>query len=92
MKSLRNVAIIFLVSGLWHGANWTFVAWGAVHAILFVPLLLTGYNRKHTEGVASLWDPPKVLATFTLVSLAWVFFRTESLSEAMTYFLSLIHI
>ncbi|MAO46657.1 MAG: membrane-bound O-acyltransferase family protein [Crocinitomicaceae bacterium] len=86
MKSLRNVAIIFLVSGLWHGANWTFVAWGAVHAILFVPLLLTGYNRKHTEGVASLWDSPKVLATFTLVSLAWVFFRTESLSEAMTYF------
>ena len=86
LKSLRNVVIIFLVSGLWHGNNWRFVAWGAVHAILFVPLLLTGYNRKHTEGVASLWDPPKVLATFTLVSLAWVFFRAESLSEATTYF------
>ena len=57
-----------------------------MHAILFVPVLLTGYNRKHTEGVASLWDLPKVLATFTLVSLAWVFFRAESLSEAITYF------
>ena len=49
----RNTMIIFLVSGLWHGANWTFVIWGLYHALLFFPLMLFGQNRKHTNIVAN---------------------------------------
>lgn len=52
-KVMRNTMIIFLVSGLWHGANWTFVIWGLYHALLFFPLMLFGQNRKHTNIVAN---------------------------------------
>ncbi len=52
-KVIRNTFIIFLVSGFWHGANWTFIAWGAYHALLFLPLILLGKNRKYTNVVAS---------------------------------------
>ena len=51
-KSFRNTLVIFLVSGFWHGANWTFVAWGAYHALLFLPLLLLGQNRRYRDSVA----------------------------------------
>jgi alginate O-acetyltransferase complex protein AlgI len=89
---LRNVAIIFLVSGLWHGANWTFVVWGGVHAALFIPLILLRKNRQHTTDVVAegrslpsfleLWQ---MVSTFFLVTLAWVFFRAESVGEAFSY-------
>ena len=52
-KVMRNTMIIFLVSGVWHGANWTFVIWGLYHALLFFPLMLFGQNRKHTNIVAN---------------------------------------
>ena len=52
-KVVRNTFIIFLVSGLWHGANWTFIAWGFYHACLFLPLILLGRNRKYTDTVAA---------------------------------------
>ena len=51
-KSVRNTFIIFLVSGFWHGANWTFICWGLFHALLFLPLLLTSSNRKYRGIVA----------------------------------------
>ena len=51
-KVIRNTFVIFLLSGLWHGANWTFIVWGAYHALLFLPLILTGKNRKYTNQVA----------------------------------------
>ncbi len=57
-KVIRNTFIIFLVSGFWHGANWTFIAWGAYHALLFLPLILLGKNRKYTNVVASEGDVP----------------------------------
>lgn len=83
---LRNTLIIFLVSGFWHGANWTFIIWGLIHALLFIPLLLSDNNRKHlSNGDYALKDFPKILFTFLLVCLAWVFFRADSLSEAGTY-------
>ncbi len=59
-KVIRNTFIIFLVSGFWHGANWTFIAWGAYHALLFLPLILLGKNRKYTNVVASEGDVPMV--------------------------------
>jgi len=80
--ALRNVAIVFLVSGLWHGADWKFISWGAVHAALFVPLFLTGRNRVEwgawhwTHGFRALW-------TFILVCFAWIFFRADSFSHAL---------
>jgi alginate O-acetyltransferase complex protein AlgI len=92
LKAVRNTFIIFLVSGFWHGANWTFIAWGAVHAIGFLPLLLLGRNRVHSgEIVAQTRRLPtlrELLAmglTFTYVTLAWVFFRAENIHKAIDY-------
>lgn len=83
---LRNTFIIFLVSGFWHGANWTFIIWGLIHALLFLPLLLTDKNRKNlSDSSYSLQDLPKIIITFLLVCLAWVFFRADNLSDAFHY-------
>lgn len=85
---VRNTFAIFLVSGLWHGANWTFVAWGAFHAALFLPLLLRARNRKYLTVVsADRWYPScgellRMVGTFVLVALGWIIFRAQSLPEA----------
>ena len=91
-KAIRNVFIIFLVSGFWHGANWTFIAWGGIHALLFIPLFLRGNNRKNTTSIIAegKWLPsPRELVqmawTFTAVTIAWVFFRADGISAALTY-------
>jgi len=89
--ALRNTIIIFLISGFWHGANWTFVVWGAVHAALFVPLLLFQRNRQHLNeiGTGTVMQTAKelvqVLFTFAMVSLAWVFFRSTTITDAFSY-------
>lgn len=89
--SLRNIMIVFLVSGFWHGANWTFIVWGAIHALLYLPLFLSGSNRKNvasTESNRFLPSPKEALQigfTFTMVTLAWVFFRAESITDAVKY-------
>ena len=88
---LRNTFIIFLVSGFWHGGNWTFIAWGALHALFFLPLLLFNKNRSHIDSVAkgkmlpSLKEFSRMLLTFLLVVLAWVFFRADSMHQAINY-------
>lgn len=88
-KSARNTAIVFLVSGLWHGANWTFVVWGALHALFFLPLLLAGSNRRHMEPIPGCLPRPadlfRILSTFVLVDIAWIFFRADSVSLAFDY-------
>lgn len=90
---LRNVMIIFLVSGFWHGANWTFITWGAIHAMLFIPLLITSKNRTninadnfHIKQVLS------ILGCFILVCLAWVFFRADNISVAMSYLIDIFQL
>lgn len=90
--SFRNTIIIFLVSGLWHGANWTFLVWGAYHALLFLPLLLSGKNRKNSEGVVALntklptlKELGQMLLTFALVAIGWVLFRAENIETAFGY-------
>ncbi len=86
-KSIRNTFIVFLVSGLWHGANWTFVLWGFVHALFFLPLLLAGKNRKYLGAVAEGRVLPsakeffQMAATFTLAMAAWAIFRADSISQ-----------
>lgn len=95
VKIIRNTFIIFLVSGLWHGANWTFLAWGAFHALLFLPLILMGKNRKHTDIVATdHWLPTikelgQMLLTFILTALGWILFRSQSIGEAFEFFAGL---
>jgi len=89
--SLRNTFIIFLVSGFWHGANWTFIFWGFLNAIYFLPLLLLRRNRKHLDTVAQLSCFPNMkeiaamLLTFSLTVFAFIFFRAESISQGFEY-------
>ncbi|GGD22057.1 MBOAT family O-acyltransferase [Flavobacterium orientale] len=81
---IRNTFIIFLVSGFWHGANWTFIIWGLLNAVYFLPLLLTNKNRINLDIVAqgsnlpTIKDFLKIALTFTLTVFAWIFFRAES--------------
>ena len=90
-KVVRNVFIIFIVSGFWHGANWTFIVWGALNAIYFLPLLLTNKNRQHLHVVAyhknwpSIQSILKIILTFGLTTLAWIFFRAKNVAEALQY-------
>ena len=91
-KIVRNTFIIFLVSGLWHGANWTFVVWGFYHALLFLPLILLGKNRRYTTIVAegkvlpSLREASQMLLTFVLAVFGWIIFRSENLYQAIDFF------
>ncbi|WP_291136221.1 MBOAT family O-acyltransferase [Flavobacterium sp. UBA7663] len=83
---IRNVMIIFLVSGFWHGANWTYVVWGLFHALLFLPLLLFNLNRSHLITKSYGWlDFAKIGVTFLVVCIGWVFFRADSISDAFQY-------
>jgi alginate O-acetyltransferase complex protein AlgI len=88
---IRNTFIIFLVSGFWHGANWTFIIWGALNAIYFLPLLLTNNNRNNLHIVAegrylpTLKELFFMIFTFSLTVFAWIFFRAANISHALSY-------
>lgn len=90
---IRNTFIIFLVSGFWHGANWTFIIWGLLNALYIMPSIINSTNRNHLEIVAKgkQWPTSKelfsMLLTFSLTVLAWIFFRAESVGHAMNYIL-----
>jgi D-alanyl-lipoteichoic acid acyltransferase DltB (MBOAT superfamily) len=91
LQQIRNVLIIFIVSGFWHGANWTFIIWGALNAIYFLPLLLLKKNRRNLTVVAynktlpSTSELLNMLITFILTTLAWIFFRAETIGAAWAY-------
>lgn len=91
LMKVRNTFIIFIVSGFWHGANWTFIIWGALNAIYFLPLLLTKNNRNNIDIIAkgkslpTLREFSLMLITFGLTVFAWIFFRAENLGHAMEY-------
>ena len=88
---VRNTFVIFVVSGFWHGANWTFIAWGLLNAMYFLPLLLTSKNRVNLGVVAdgrilpSFREFIQILSTFGLTVLAWIFFRAENIQHAFSY-------
>lgn len=88
---VRNTFIIFIVSGFWHGASWTFIAWGVLNAFYFLPSLLTGNNRKNLNTVAegnlfpSITETTSILFTFGLTVIAWIFFRAENMGHALSY-------
>ena len=96
--AIRNTFIIFLVSGFWHGANWTFIVWGLIHAVGFLPLLLMNKNRTHTSDVVAqdrmlpnARELFQMLTTFAFVTFAWIFFRAENLGQAWSYLMSLLN-
>ena len=89
--AVRNTFIIFLLSGFWHGANWTFVLWGAYHALLFVPLLLMGKNRRYRNDDQTWRDIPRMLLTFVLVVIGWIVFRSPDIASSWDYFVGICH-
>ncbi len=88
---IRNIFLIFIVSGFWHGANWTFIFWGFLNAIYFLPLLITNRNRNNLDVIAqnkllpNLREMFGVFFTFMITVLAWVFFRAETMSHAFNF-------
>lgn len=90
-KIVRNIFAIFLLSGLWHGANWTYVAWGLYHACLFLPLILLNKNHKYSGGFSeerrfpTLKESIGMLGTFVLVMIGWIIFRATSITQALEY-------
>jgi D-alanyl-lipoteichoic acid acyltransferase DltB (MBOAT superfamily) len=88
---IRNTFIIFVVSGFWHGANWTYVAWGFINAVYFLPLLLSNSNRNNMNAIELKFDFDSVkvllsiLYTFFLTCVAWVFFRAKTITDAISY-------
>ncbi len=88
---VRNIFIIFIVSGFWHGANWTFIVWGALNALYFLPIFLTNNNRNNLDIVAkgkylpNLKELFLMLLTFTLTVFAWIFFRANNIKHAFEY-------
>jgi alginate O-acetyltransferase complex protein AlgI len=96
VMKVRNTFIIFLVSGFWHGANWTFIFWGLLNAIYFLPLLLQNKNRTNMGEIDIGWNFSSVktilsiLGTFSLTCLAWIFFRAKTIFEAIGYILKMV--
>ena len=91
LMKIRNLVIIFGVSGFWHGANWTFIVWGLLNALYFLPLLLLKKNRNNTDNVAqgkilpSLKEFLQIIFTFILTLIAWIFFRADNIEHALSY-------
>lgn len=87
-KTIRNTFIIFLLSGFWHGANWTFIFWGLLNAIYILPSVFMGSNRQYLGTIAadrlypSLKEALLVFQTFFLTLIAWIFFRSETVSQS----------
>jgi len=91
-KTIINVFIVFLISGFWHGANWTFILWGILHAVIFIPLLVLGQNTKYKNTILaehsklpSLKEFFSVLSVFSIVTFCWIFFRSESITDAFGF-------
>lgn len=90
-QKVRNTLIIFLVSGFWHGANWTFIIWGLLNAIYIMPSIILNSNRNNLEIVAkgrylpTFKEALSIIITFSLTTLAWIFFRATSVDHAFTY-------
>jgi len=98
LTAIRNTFIIFLLSGFWHGANWTYIVWGGIHALGFLPLLLLGVNRRHSKEIVAadrrlpnFRELISVTATFVFVTLAWIFFRADTIGTAVGYLSAMRH-
>ena len=94
---IRNTFVIFILSGFWHGANWTFIVWGILNALYFLPLMLLKKNRVNKEIVAhdrllpNVKEMFQILFTFFMTTLAWVFFRSENLTQAISFIFNIFN-
>ena len=90
-KTIRNIMIVFLLSGLWHGADWSFVAWGAYHGLLLVLLILLNRNTKYEQAVAydrvlpSFKELGQMLLVFVLATFGWMMFRADNMAQFIDY-------
>lgn len=92
-NTIRNVFVVFLISGLWHGANWTFLAWGLVHALLFLPYFLgQGGNKSMNISPSFLRKVLNIGFTFLLTTLAWIFFRSDNIAQAGMIFYNIFSV
>ncbi|MES2798451.1 MAG: MBOAT family O-acyltransferase [Bacteroidota bacterium] len=88
---VRNTFIIFIVSGFWHGANWTFIVWGGLNALFILPSIVLKTNRNNLEIVAkgqlfpSIIELGQIVLSFVLICFTWIFFRAENLGDAFAY-------
>ena len=95
-KIIRNVYIVWALSGLWHGANWTFVCWGLFHATLLVIYNLLDINTKYKNVVAygrylpTLKEALQIASTFFLVVIGWIIFRAETMTQAVEYLSAMV--
>lgn len=78
----RNVMIVFLICGLWHGANWTYLVWGLYNVLLFLPLILLGKSKRYKDAPLAWKQLPQMLIAFVLVTIGWIIFRAPSLADA----------
>lgn len=89
--TVRNTFLVFIVSGFWHGARWTFVVWGALNALYLLPGLMTHQRRKSSHTVAqgrlfpTVAELLSMVGTFVLIGFGWIFFRAESMGHALSY-------
>jgi D-alanyl-lipoteichoic acid acyltransferase DltB (MBOAT superfamily) len=95
-KSFKNIFIVFIVSGFWHGANWTFIFWGLFHSVLFLPSFIFKTNRKYSTSIIAentILPTPKefiqIGTTFALVTIGWVIFRSQTLEDSLQYLLNI---
>ena len=90
--SIRNIFIIFIISGFWHGAEWKFIIWGLIHVFLYVPLFLMRKNRSYNKSIVAKnrWLPSlsellHMGITYFIILIAWYFFRSENVNHAIIY-------
>ena len=82
LRNYWNIFVTFLVSGIWHGANWTFIVWGLIHGFAQIIEKALGWNNKESKGFVKLL---RIVGTFVLVTVAWIFFRMPTLSDAVLF-------
>ena len=82
IRNYWNIFVTFLVSGIWHGANWTFIVWGVIHGFAQIIEKALGLNKKESKGFVKAL---RIIATFVIVTIAWIFFRMPTLSDAVRF-------
>ena len=90
LKTIRNILLVFIVSGIWHGANWTFLYWGSIHAFIYILYVIFPKGRIQEKSASALKKSLQILTTFGIVTIAWIFFRVKTLSAAFSYCKSII--
>lgn len=79
IRTYWNILVTFLVSGIWHGANWTFIVWGGIHGVFQIIEKALGWNKKESKGIVKAL---RIVFTFAIVTVAWVIFRSPSIGDA----------